>query len=157
MRREVWLAAALCGLGVALAAMPPVPQRLGPSTACTAAVVVDGELRCGDEAVVAVQACGAGLDAIAGDVIEGCTAAARMSADDLELLSIPIDVNAASREDLQSLRGVGPVVAGRIVDARPYASADDLQRVKGIGPKTLAGMRPRVALHPPRIAPRSRW
>jgi hypothetical protein len=154
MRREVWLALAGCGLVVAFAAIPRAPTRLGPSSQCRSAIVVHGELRCDDEAARAIEAaCGSDVHALAGDVVHvgGCNARTRMHADDLERLAIPIDVNTATPEDLASLRGVGPVVAARIVEGRPYASVDDLERVKGIGPKTLLTMRPRVALQPPRI------
>jgi competence protein ComEA len=61
----------------------------------------------------------------------------------------PINVNAASPEELQRLPGIGAVTAQKIVDARaaaPFKSADDLRRVKGIGPKTLEGMRQYVVV-----------
>ena len=152
MRREVWLALGGCALTVAFVAIPSAPTRLGPSSSCRHAVVVHDELRCDDEAARAIEAaCGSDANAIAGDVIDVCHARTRMSADDLERLAIPIDVNTATRDDLASLRGVGPVVAARIIEGRPYASVDELDRVKGIGPKTLLTMRPRVALRPPRI------
>jgi competence protein ComEA len=44
-----------------------------------------------------------------------------------------LDVNAASLAELENIPGIGPVVAQRIIEARPFKSADDLQRVKGIG------------------------
>jgi len=44
-----------------------------------------------------------------------------------------LDVNTASPAELQNIPGIGPVVAERIIAARPFKSADDLQRVKGIG------------------------
>jgi competence protein ComEA len=44
-----------------------------------------------------------------------------------------LDVNAASLAELQNVPGIGPVVAQRIIEARPFKSADDLKRVKGIG------------------------
>lgn len=61
----------------------------------------------------------------------------------------PIDVNAATAEELQRLPGVGPVTAGAILAARaakPFANVDDLDRVKGIGPKTLDRLRPFVVV-----------
>ena len=48
-----------------------------------------------------------------------------------------IEINTASLGQLDALAGVGPVIAQRIIDARPYASLNDLLRVKGIGEKTL--------------------
>jgi competence protein ComEA len=61
----------------------------------------------------------------------------------------PLNVNAASVEELQRLPGVGPAIAQRLVDARtaaPFKSVEDLRRVKGIGPKTLDGMRQYVVV-----------
>jgi competence ComEA-like helix-hairpin-helix protein len=48
-----------------------------------------------------------------------------------------IDINTASSEELQKIYGVGPVIAQRIIEARPFSSIDDLIKVKGIGEKTL--------------------
>ncbi len=58
----------------------------------------------------------------------------------------PIDVNAASVDELQRLPGVGPVMAGAIVAGRPFRSVADLDRVRGIGPKTLDKLRPFVVV-----------
>jgi competence protein ComEA len=44
-----------------------------------------------------------------------------------------LDVNTASLTELQNIPGIGPVVAERIIEGRPFKSADELQRVKGIG------------------------
>ncbi len=53
-----------------------------------------------------------------------------------------LDVNTATMEALQNIPGVGNVLAGRIIDARPYQSADDLRHVKGIGAKKYEKLRP---------------
>ncbi|MFM1991082.1 MAG: hypothetical protein RJA99_4039 [Pseudomonadota bacterium] len=48
-----------------------------------------------------------------------------------------VDANTASAEALESVSGIGPAIAKRIVDERrkgPYRSLDDLQaRVRGVG------------------------
>jgi len=44
-----------------------------------------------------------------------------------------LNANTASFPELENVPGIGPVIAQRIIEARPFKSADDLQRVKGIG------------------------
>ena len=53
-----------------------------------------------------------------------------------------IDINTATEEELKTIPGVGPVMAARIIAARPFQSADDLKKVNGIGDKKYAQMRP---------------
>ena len=63
-----------------------------------------------------------------------------------------VDLNAASAEELESLPGIGPSLAGAIVAYReangPFAGVDDLDDVPGIGPKTLENIRPLVIALP---------
>ncbi len=53
----------------------------------------------------------------------------------------PLSLNHATAADLESLPGIGPSLARRIVEGRPYRTLADLDRVKGIGPKKLASLR----------------
>jgi competence protein ComEA len=55
-----------------------------------------------------------------------------------------IDINSASQQELEALPGVGPAIARRIIEGRPYRDVDDLRRVKGVGEKRLAEIRPLV-------------
>ena len=48
-----------------------------------------------------------------------------------------IDINAAPLEELEKIIGIGPVLAQKIIEARPFDSLDDLIKVKGIGEITL--------------------
>ena len=54
-----------------------------------------------------------------------------------EIRAQQIDINSATLEQLDQMTGIGPVMAQRIIDARPFSSVDDLLKVKGIGAKTL--------------------
>jgi competence ComEA-like helix-hairpin-helix protein len=56
-----------------------------------------------------------------------------------------VRVNTASRAQLETLPGVGPAMAERIMEARktsPFQTPEDLLKVSGIGPKKLEKMRP---------------
>jgi competence protein ComEA len=62
----------------------------------------------------------------------------------------PVPLNAASRERLQALDGIGPALSRRIVEyrstQRPFHRVRELRRVRGIGPETLAALRPVVTV-----------
>ncbi len=58
----------------------------------------------------------------------------------------PIDINRATAAELETLPGIGPELAKRIIAARPYASVDDLDRVSGIGTARLEQIRPYVSV-----------
>jgi competence protein ComEA len=57
----------------------------------------------------------------------------------------PLDLNQASAAELEKLPGVGPALAGRIVEYRTrqgaFAAVDSLAGVRGIGPRTLERLR----------------
>ncbi|MFP3981171.1 MAG: ComEA family DNA-binding protein [Desulfobacterales bacterium] len=63
-----------------------------------------------------------------------------------------IDVNTATAEQLTEIKGIGPVIAKRIVDYREengrFTSTEQLQEVKGIGSGTLAKIEERITLAP---------
>ena len=48
-----------------------------------------------------------------------------------------INLNTASQAQLETLPGVGPKFAARLIAGRPYSGLEDLDRVKGVGPKML--------------------
>jgi competence protein ComEA len=55
--------------------------------------------------------------------------------------SPPFDLNSATREELESVNGIGPVFASRIIAGLPYQSVNDLAKIKGIGKKSLKKFR----------------
>jgi len=61
-------------------------------------------------------------------------------------ITTPVNLNTASQAEIESLPGVGPALASRILEGRPYSTLDDLDKVKGIGPKLLERLRPLVSL-----------
>ena len=71
---------------------------------------------------------------------------------------IALDLNRASAKDFEQLPGVGPVLAGRIVEYRAsqgmFHDIEQLREVKGIGPKKFEQIRPHVAVAPAGKVPR---
>jgi phosphatidylserine/phosphatidylglycerophosphate/cardiolipin synthase-like enzyme len=58
-----------------------------------------------------------------------------------------VNLNTASQTELESLPGVGPALAKRIIAARqkrPFASLADLDQLQGVGPRMLANLEHRI-------------
>ncbi|WP_307806948.1 ComEA family DNA-binding protein [Naasia sp. SYSU D00057] len=155
------LVSAVGSAGTTVAVPAPAPPA-SPRAAPTLLVHVLGAVRApglyslpdGSRAVDAVAAAG-GLadDADAG----GINLARRVS--DGEQLAVPrvgeappvaagpgrVDLNTATAEQLDTLPGIGPALAARILAWREehggFASADDLLEVPGLGEKTVGELR----------------
>ena len=74
----------------------------------------------------------------------------RMSGIKSLALGVPVGINSASTDDLQSLPGIGIKLAERIVDWRNsnngFKSIEELEEVDGIGKKKMEAIRPLVSL-----------
>lgn len=62
-----------------------------------------------------------------------------------------ININTATSQELQTIRGIGPAMARRIIEYRQtsggFSTVDDLTNVKGIGEKTLEKLRASVTTY----------
>lgn len=60
----------------------------------------------------------------------------------------PINLNRATKSQLDSLDGIGPVIAQRIIDYRkvngPFLTIDDIQKVSGIGTAKFAQIKSKI-------------
>ncbi|MEA3305751.1 MAG: helix-hairpin-helix domain-containing protein [Candidatus Omnitrophota bacterium] len=61
-----------------------------------------------------------------------------------------VNINSASAEELMKLSGIGPAMAGRIVEYRmangPFKGVEDIKKVKGIGPKKFDAVKDYIKL-----------
>lgn len=67
-----------------------------------------------------------GIDAAKTDVTQGM---------------LRVNLNTATLTELESIPGIGTVLAKQIVANRPYASVEDLLKIRGIGEHSLQGLR----------------
>jgi DNA uptake protein ComE-like DNA-binding protein len=63
--------------------------------------------------------------------------------------SLVVNINDGIAEQLETVPGIGPVLAQSIIAGRPYSSVDELKRISGIGPNNLKGMRPFLTVDGP--------
>ena len=65
-------------------------------------------------------------------------------------VATPVNVNKANLEELESIQGIGPALAERIVAHReefgPFQSVDDLANVHGIGGIKLQKLKSQVSI-----------
>ena len=61
----------------------------------------------------------------------------------------PVNINTASKEVLMTLKGVGEVIADRIIEYRkihPFQVPEDIMKVKGFGPKMFEANKNRIVI-----------
>ena len=61
--------------------------------------------------------------------------------------NITVNLNTAEREELMTLPGVGPALADRILESRPFNSIEDLRGVSGIGSSLFEELQTMVILN----------
>ncbi len=70
-----------------------------------------------------------------------------------------VNLNTATVAQLDTLPGVGPKVAARIVEYRqkngPFKKIEELMNVKGIGEKNFLRLKPHITVTPAKAAPPS--
>jgi competence protein ComEA len=58
-----------------------------------------------------------------------------------------VDLNTASQQELESLKGIGPASAKKIIEARPYNSVTELAKA-GLSDKNMEALKPLVTVSP---------
>src|SRR3989344_2063569 len=57
-----------------------------------------------------------------------------------------ININSSSQSDLESLPGIGPVTAQKIISGRPYGAVDELLSKKVVGSKVFEQIKDMIAI-----------
>ncbi len=61
-----------------------------------------------------------------------------------------ININTATKAQLDGLKGIGPAKAQAVIDYRtkngPFKTVDDLEKVSGIGPATMKDLRDKITV-----------
>ncbi len=60
-------------------------------------------------------------------------------------VAAPVDINSATQKELETIKGVGPATAKKIIAGRPYKSVDELSRA-GLSAKSIEAMKPLVTV-----------
>jgi competence protein ComEA len=63
-----------------------------------------------------------------------------------------VDINSASQQQLKAVKGVGPAIAKKIIDNRPYKSLDELSKA-GLSAKKIKGLQPFLTVGKAAAAP----
>jgi len=58
----------------------------------------------------------------------------------------PVNLNTASKEQLEALPGIGPKKAQAIIDGRPYQKTEDVMKVKGIKQGTYNKIKDKITV-----------
>jgi competence protein ComEA len=107
-----------------------------------AAKIADGQ-----QVVVPRRAAAGGVGAVPAG---GATGAVGTGAAAGAAPSAPVNLNSATAEQLDTLDGVGPATAQKILEFRTqhggFSSVDDLAQVAGIGPKKLEALKAQVTV-----------
>lgn len=93
----------------------------------------------------------ASITSRAGDVVRPDSAANSLKSNSSPFAGSPqVNINTASRQELESLPGIGPALAERIIEYRekngPFLTPEDIKNVSGIGEKKYEQLKDRIII-----------
>ena len=113
-------------------------MRLRPTLLALAITLAAGASAAGTSAAAQTAAPAATKPAAGARPATAATASAATAKSD------PIDINTASKADLQGIPGIGDVYAAKIIANRPYHSKDELTRKKVLPAGIYAKVKDRI-------------
>ena len=77
---------------------------------------------------------------------------AAKKAEEQKSIAAVVDINGATQQELEGIKGVGPAIAKKIIAGRPYKSVDELSKA-GLSAKAIEAMKPMVTAGKAKTAP----
>lgn len=68
------------------------------------------------------------------------------NSDSVKIISEKVNINSASRSEIESLTGVGPVTTEKIISGRPYQTIEELVSKKILGQKIFAKIKDQLSV-----------
>jgi len=82
-----------------------------------------------------------------GEDVKGTTGGTGITSTTGSIADSQVNINTASEQALDSLPGVGPVTAQKIINGRPYASIDELLSRKIVGSKVFEEIKEKISVY----------